>query len=143
MSVTEFLKHLPADRRKALEQVRSTVRKSLPKGYEESLVKGSIVWQVPLERYPDTYNGHPLWLAALAPQAKYLALYLMPAYGNAAVAQQLRDGFRRAGKTLDMGKSCIRFRKAEDLALDTIGEIIAAMPVDKWVEIAESTRRHR
>lgn len=141
MTITELLQPLPAERREALSRVRDTIREHLPAGYEEVASGGMIVYQVPLARYSDTYNGKPLWYAALASQKNYLALYLMPAYGSKALAAKLRDGFGAAGKKLDMGKSCIRFRKADDLALDAIGDVIGAVPVDKWVEIAEEARR--
>ena len=141
MTVTQLLNDLPPDRRDAMSRVRDVVRRNLPAGYEEALSRDTIVYQVPLARYSDTYNGHPLWYVALASQKNYMALYLMPAYGSTALAARLRDGFKAAGKKLDMGKSCIRFRKADDLALDAIAEVVAAVPVDKWVEIAEAARR--
>ena len=96
--------------------MRDVVRRHLPPGYEEAVSRGMLVWQVPLARYPDTYNGHPLWYAALASQKRYLTLHLMNAYGPHAEA--LREGFRAAGKRLDMGKCCIHFRRADDLAPD-------------------------
>lgn len=140
-SVTEFLTHLPAERRRELERVRSVVRKHLPAGYEETLTRGMIVYEVPLRRYPDTYNGHPLWYAALASQKGYLALHLMPVYGSATLAQRLRDGFKTAGKKLNMGKACIRFRTADDLALDAIGEVIASTSLEHFVATAQAARR--
>ena len=143
MTVTQLLHQLPPDRRDAMSRVRDVVRRNLPAGYEEALSRDTIVYQVPLARYSDTYNGHPLWYVALASQKNYMALYLMPAYGSTALAARLRDGFKAAGKKLDMGKSCIRFRTADDLALDAIAEVVAAVPVDKWVEIAEAARRRK
>ena len=123
-----------------LDTVREVVRRHLPAGYEETASGAFTVWQVPLSRYSDTYNGKPLWYCALAAQKNYLSLYLMSAYGSPAIEQRLRDGFRKAGKKLDMGKSCIHFRSHDDLPLDVIGEIIAAIPVDKWVAIAQEAR---
>jgi hypothetical protein len=140
-SVTEFLARLPEGRRKELARVRSVVRKHLPRGYEESVTGGMIAYRVPLRRYPDTYNGHPLWYAALAAQKKYLTLHLMPVYGSPVLARKLRDGFAAAAKKLDMGKACIRFQKAEDLPLDTIGEIVGSIPVDDWIATAQTARR--
>jgi hypothetical protein len=95
---------------------------------------------VPWERYSDTYNGHPLWYIALASTKSYLSLHLMSVYGDAKGAERLKDGFRAAGKKLDMGKSCVRFKSADDLQLDVIGEVVASMPVDRWVEIAQAAR---
>jgi hypothetical protein len=140
VSVDDLLAKQSPDRRDALSRVRDVILRHLPSGYEESVSRGMITYAVPLARYPDTYNGQPLWYCAVAPQKNYLSLYLMPAYGSKALAQRLRDGFRAAGRKLDMGKSCIRFRAADDLALDVIGSIIAAVPVDKWVEIARAAR---
>jgi hypothetical protein len=100
-----------------------------------------LVYYVPLSRYPDTYNKHPLWLAALAAQKNYNSLYMMSVYGSKAHEQRLRDGFAEAGKRLDMGKSCIHFRAADDLPLGIIGELIASMPVDKWIAIAKAAHQ--
>ena len=140
-TASEFLAALPEDRRAAVDRVRSVIRRHLPKGYEEVVSKNMLVYQVPFERYSDTYNGQPLWYAALASEKSYLSLHLMPIYGDKTLAQRLDDGFRAAGKKLNVGKACIRFAKADDLALDVIGEIVEAIPLDRWVEIARSARR--
>src|SRR5689334_15349654 len=115
-SVSSFLAKLPPDRRREIERLRDVVRRHLPAGYEEVISKNMIAYQVPLERYSDTYNGHPLWYLALASQKSYLSLHLMPVYGNRALAKKLADGFRSAGKKLDMGKACVNFKSADDLA---------------------------
>jgi len=140
-TVSDFLAAQPAGRRAEIDKVLAVVRRKLPAGYEEAMVKGMVVWQVPLERYPDTYNGHALWYAALAAQKNYLSLYLMNAYGDPGVARRLRDGFRAAGKRLDMGKSCIHFKAADDLALDAVGQAIASTPLERWVAAAKAVRR--
>ena len=138
-----FLAGLPPDRAKAISRVRDVVLKHLPPGYEEVDRGNMLVYQVPLERYPDTYNGHPLWYAALAAPKSYLTLHLMAVYGSEKLAKDLANGFRTAGKTLNIGKACIRFHEAEDLALDAIGNIVAAVSLDKWVEIAKAARKRR
>jgi hypothetical protein len=140
-TVAAFLASLPAERRREVERVRAVLRTHVPAGYEEVISKKMLVYQVPLTRYSDTYNGHPLWYAALASEKRYLSLHLMPVYGDVRQARRLEDGFRAAGKKLDMGKACIRFRAADDLALDVIGEIVASTPVDRWVEIAQAARK--
>lgn len=140
-SVSDFLAALPADRVADVKRLRAVIRAHLPRGYEEAVVKGTLVYQVPLAAYPDTYNGHPLWYAALASQKSYLSLYLMSVYGDPALAERLRAGFRDAGKKLAMGKSCINFQRVDDLALDVIGEIIGALPMERWIAIAQSARR--
>jgi hypothetical protein len=139
--VAVFLAKLPAERRAEVECVRDTIRRYMPAGYEEAVSKNMLVYQVPLERYPDTYNGHPLWYVALASEKSYLSLHLMPVYGDSALAERLARGFRAAGKKLDRGKACIHFRTADDLALDVIGEIVARISPDRWVQIAQAARR--
>jgi uncharacterized protein YdhG (YjbR/CyaY superfamily) len=141
MTVAQYLASLPDDRRAELERVRDVVRKRLPPGYEEGIGYGMIYYSVPLSVYPDTYNKQPLGYVALASQKNYLALHLVPVYGDKAQEQRLRDGFAAKGKRLDMGKACIRFRRADDLDLDTIGDIVASVPMARWVEIAKSARR--
>ena len=141
--VATFLASLPAERRREVERVRDLLRRHLPAGYEEVVSKNMLVYQVPLQRYSDTYNGQPLWYAALAAEKSYLSLHLMPIYGDKRQAQFLEDGFRAAGKKLDRGKACIHFQAADDLALDVIGEIVGSIPVDRWVQIAATARRQK
>jgi hypothetical protein len=101
-----------------------------------------VVYQVPLARYGDTYNRQPLWYVALASEKSYLSLHLMSIYGDTEQVQRLKDGFRAAGKKLDMGKACIHFKTADDLPLDVIGAVVASMPLERWVAIAQAARRH-
>lgn len=131
------------DRDAEFERVRGVVRKHMPLGYVERLAGKMLVWEVPLSVYPDTYNGQPLWYAAMAPQKNYLTLHVMAAYGSPVLAKRLADGFAAAGKRLHMGKACIRFTRADDLALDVIGEVVAAVPMARWVAMAKSVRRKR
>jgi len=142
-TVSALLAAQPAARRAELDKVMAVVRKNLPAGYEEAVVKGMAVWQVPLARYPDTYNGHALWYVALGAQKNYLTLYLMNAYADPGLARRLTERFRAAGKRLDMGKACIRFKAADDLALDAVGEAVAHTPLERWVAIAAAARRRR
>jgi uncharacterized protein YdhG (YjbR/CyaY superfamily) len=140
-TVSDYLAELPADRRKTISAVRAVIRKSLPKGYKESVGYGMVCYGVPLSTYPDTYNGQPLCYAALAAQKNYCALYLMGCYGDAAQTRALKDAFRKAGKKLDMGKSCVRFKTADDLPLDAIGKTIAATPVKAFIATYEKARK--
>jgi hypothetical protein len=140
-TVDEYLSELPSDRRTAVSKVRDVVRRNLPKGYRESMSWGLIAWEVPLEAYPDTYNGRPLYFAGLAAQKNYCALYLTGAYSNPKDAAYLSEAFRKAGKKMDMGKSCLRFQRAEDLPLDAIGRLIKGTPPQKLIEIHEAARR--
>lgn len=140
-TVSEYLSELPPDRRAVVSTVRDTVRRNLPKGYRETTNFGMITWELPLERYPDTYNGQPLCYAGLAAQKNHYALYLMGAYSNPDDATKLRDAFRKSGKKMDMGKSCLRFQRVEDLPLDAIGRIIKGTPPEKFIERYEAGRK--
>ena len=142
-TVTQYLSALPPERAAELKRVRAAIRRALPKGYEEAVSETLITYQVPLATYPDTYNKQPLWLAALGAPKTTLTLHLMPVYASPVLLGRLKDGFRAAGKRLDMGKACIHFTTADDLALECISEIVAAMPVEKWVDIARSARKTR
>jgi hypothetical protein len=139
-TVEQYLASLPADRRAALEQVRRTVNANLPAGYEEGIEFGMICWYVPLSRYPDTYNKRPLGIAALASQKQYMALYLNGVYGDPKLASWFAKAFAAAGKKLDMGKSCVRFKSIDALPLDVIGETIAKVPVDTYIAGYEKAR---
>ena len=134
-----YLKELPADRRREVARVREMVRKHLPAGYRETMNWGMITYEVPLDRHPKTSNGQPLCFAGLAAQKNYLSLYFMPV--DARVLARLKAAFKQAGKKLDMGKSCIRFKRADDLPLDALGAEIAAVPVDRFVAYVEAARR--
>jgi hypothetical protein len=139
-TVEQYLQELPEDRRAVVSAVRDVVVRNLPAGYREEMGYGMIVWNIPLEDYPDTYNGQPLGYAALAAQKNYYALYVATPYQDPAQGQWLRDEFKKAGKKLDMGKSCLRFRKLEDLPLDVIGKLIASTPPREYIAQHEKAR---
>lgn len=132
-TVAHYLAELPADRRVALEAVRQTILTNLPAGYEEAMSWGMITYQVPLARYPDTYNGQPLAYAALAAQKHHMAVYLLAIYGDDEARQRFEAAYRATGKRYDVGKSCVRFKKLDDLPLALIGESIASLGVDEFV----------
>jgi hypothetical protein len=142
-TVKEYLDSLPADRRKAIAKVRGVIRKHLPKGYEERMNYGLISYQVPLKTLADTYNGQPLCYAGLGAQKNHNALYLMCAYGDAKQRKELEAAFKKAGKKLDMGKSCMRFKEAEDLPLPAIGKLIASVPTDKYIDSYRASRARK
>ena len=139
-TVEEYLAGLPEDRRDVVSKVRSMVLANLPEGYRETFAWGMISYEIPLDRYPDTYNKKPLCYVALAAQKNYYALYLMGAYAKPGQPEELADAFAKAGKKLDMGKSCLRFKKPEDLPLEAIGRIIADIPPDEMIAFARSAR---
>jgi uncharacterized protein YdhG (YjbR/CyaY superfamily) len=132
-TVGEYLEQLPEDRRAAIGRVRQTIVERLPPGSEEAMNWGMIAYQVPLETYPDTYNGEPLMYAALASQKNHMAVYLTGIYMEDEKRATFEEAYRATGKRSDVGKSCVRFRKLEDLPLDLIGETIASTSVDDFV----------
>ena len=142
-TVKEYLDSLPDDRRYAIAAVRKVIRANLPKGYEEAMNWGMIAYQVPLETYPDTYNGQPLMYAALASQKNHMAVYLTGIYMSEETRSEFESKYRATGKRLDVGKSCVRFKKLDDLPLDLIGECIAAEEVDSFVARYERTASPR
>ena len=138
-----YLASLPDDRRAVMSAVRDVIRRHLPPGYAEVVSSGMLTYCVPLERSANTYNKQPLWYAALAAQKNYYALHLMSVYSSQTQLARLRAAFAKAGKKLDMGKACIRFKQVEDLPLDAIGELIASVPMEQWIAVYEDSRRKR
>ena len=139
-SVHDYLDTLTDEQRSVIDSVRSMILSHLPSGFVETINWGMLSYEVPLELYPNTYNKKPLNYVGLAVQKQYYSLYLMPAYMDQNVYQMLMDAFEKAGKKLSMGKSCIRFKKVEDLPLDLIGSIIASHTVESFIAAYEKTR---
>jgi len=137
-TVEAYLRELPAERRSAIEQVRKLIRKHLPRGYQEVMLYGMISYVVPLSRYPKTYNGQPLTVAALASQKNYMSIYLTGIYANADLRAKFEAAFVCAGKRLDAGSSCVRFKQLDDLALDALAEAIEQVPVDDLIAMSEA-----
>jgi uncharacterized protein DUF1801 len=140
-TVREYLQQLPPDRRATLKAVRAVVLKNLPKGYEEQIGWGAITYAIPLEKYPDTYNKQPLCYAALASAKNHCSIYLMGAYGDTKTRTWLEGEFKKRGKKLDIGKACLRFKTVDDLPLDVIGEAIAKIPPEKYIQIYEAAHK--
>ena len=135
-TVAEYLKELPEDRRAAISKVRSVIRKNLPKGLAEGMQYGMIGYFVPHKVYPPGHHcdpKQPLPFAALASQKNYMSIYLCSVYQKPGEQEWLRDQFAKHGKKLDMGKSCIRFKKLEEIPLEVIGEAIARFPVADFI----------
>ncbi len=140
-SVEQYLEELPVDRRDAIETVRDTILENLPEGYVEEMNWGMITYSVPLETYPTTYNGQPLMYAALASQKNHMAVYLSGVYADEERREAFLDRYRETGKRLDMGKSCVRFRRIDDLPIELIGDTIAGIDVDTFIEVYEAGRK--
>lgn len=137
-TVAQYLAELPADRRTAIAGVRKVILANLDKDYEEGMQYGMIGYVVPHRLYSDGYHTdpkQPLSFACLASQKNYMTLYLMSVYAD---GKWFPDAWAKTGKKLDMGKSCIRFKKLDDLALDVVGEAIRRMPVKRYIEFYET-----
>ncbi len=139
----DYLASLPEDRRKIISAVREMILENLPVGYQETINWGMLSYEIPLEIYPDTYNKNPLSNVGLAAQKNYNSLYLMAVYQNPADYQELMEAFDAMGVKPDMGKSCIRFKKLEQLPLDTIARLIAKTSVDDYIRIYETAQASR
>ncbi|MCA8910132.1 MAG: DUF1801 domain-containing protein [Planctomycetes bacterium] len=140
-TVAEYLKSLPDDRREAIEAVRKVILKNLDSKYEEGMQYGMIGYYVPHKHYPPGYHcdpKQPLPFASIASQKNHMAVYLMCTYMDPEQDEWFRQAWAKTGKKLDMGKSCVRFKKLENLALDVIGEAIKRVPAKKFIEHYES-----
>ncbi len=139
-TVDQYLSEISEDRRGDVEAVRSLILENLPDGYVEIMRWGMITYEVPLETYPDTYNGKPLMFAALAAQKRHLALYLTNVAFVRGGEEAFKTKYLATGKKLDMGRSCLRFKHADNLATDVIAESINSMPVDEFLRRYEESR---
>ena len=133
----EYIAALPDDRREAVAAVRDVINQNLADGLEETMQYGMISWVVPLERYPDTYNGEALSIASLASQKNHMALYLSCEYANPT---GFRERWKATGRKLDMGRSCVRFRELDEVALDVVAETIAAVRAEDHIRAYEHSR---
>lgn len=140
-TVEGYLAELPAERRAVVERVRALVNRHLPAGYQEGMAFGMIGWSIPLARYPKTYNKQPLAFAALAAQKNYYTLYLMACYTDSEDEQRLRAAYAAAGRTLDFGKSCLRFTSLDGLLEEPVAALIAGCPPEELIRRYEAARR--
>jgi uncharacterized protein YdhG (YjbR/CyaY superfamily) len=139
-TATEYIDALDPDRKAAIEAVRKTILANLPQGYDEVIRWGMITYEVPLETCPDTYNGQPLMLAALASQKRHMAVYLTGLYTVEALKDRIVTKWKARGTKLDMGKSCIRFKRLDQLEIELVGEVIGSFEVSEFVDIMQAAR---
>lgn len=143
-TVAEYLASLPADRKAAVGAVRDVILKNLGKGFKEGMSYGMIGYCVPHSIYPAGYHcdpSMPLPFAGLASQKQHISVYLMSVYADQAEEKWLRDQWKKAGKKLDMGKCCIRFRKLEDVPLAALGEAVRRVSVERHIEYYETAMK--
>jgi hypothetical protein len=153
-TVPDYLAELPAERRQVIAAVRTIVLANLDHGYQEAMQYGMISYIVPLSAYPPGADGNgkqPLPFASLAAQKAHYALYLMGIYcgcgedgrSETPDARWFRCAWERTGKRMDMGKSCVRFARLEDVPLEVVGEAIARVPAARYVEFYRATVAQR
>jgi len=130
----DYLASLPEDRRKIISAIRDIILANLPVGYQETMNWGMLSYEIPLETYPNTYNKKALSYIGLAAQKNYNSLYLMSVYQDPADYQELMDAFAAIGVKPDIGKSCVRFKKLEQLPLETIARLISKTSVQEFIE---------
>lgn len=138
-TVDEYLLTLPDERAEIISALRNEIKKNLPKGFEETMQYGMISYVVPHKLYPPGYHTNPkdaLPFMSVASQKNHIAVYHMAVYG--ALNDWFINAWKKAtDKKLDMGKSCIRFRKAEDIPVKLIGELASKLTPKQWVEMYE------
>lgn len=139
-TVDAYLAELPPERREVAAALRALIRRHLPAGYAEAMTWGMPTYEVPLARYPDTYNKKPLAYVGFAAQKQKYSLYLMGVYADSVQERSLREAAAAMGTTLDMGKCCLRFSSLDRLPLDAIGRLIASLPVDDFIATYEAAR---
>jgi len=136
-TVDAYIAELPEDRQKMINEFRKVIKKNLPKGFQECMNYGMIGWVVPHSKYPGGYHCNPkdpLPFMGLASQKNSVNFYHMGIYGDPKLLKWFTDEHAKASsKKLDMGKSCVRYKKAEDIPLKLIGELAAKISVDDWI----------
>ena len=140
-SVKEYIEALPGDRQPVIKKIRSIVRKHLPKGFKEELSYGMIGWVVPHSKYPAGYHCDPklpLPFMNLASQKNYVALYHSGVYADPKLNKWFVSEYpKHSSRKLDMGKSCVRFKKMDDIPYDLIAELVGKITVDEWIALYE------
>ena len=141
----EYIAELPEDRRSALAALRKVINENLPKGFKETMGYGHMGWVVPHETYPAGYHcdpKQPLPFMGIASQKNHIAVYAMCLYGNVDQLEWFRAEWpKHSKKKLNIGKSCIRFTKLEDIPLDLIGELASKVTPKQWIDIYEKTMK--
>ena len=137
-NVNDYIASLPPERQAAMQEVRKMILENLPEGYQEVMDWGMISYEIPLEDFPNTYNKKPLGIAALASQKNYMAVYLASIYISEEKAKKFEQAYRATGKRYDVGKSCVRFRKLEDLPLPLIAAEVRSIKMNEYIEFVKN-----
>ena len=140
-TVDEYLAGLPEDRRTAIEAIRKVINKNLDKKFEEGIQYGMVGYYLPHSHYPAGYHcspDQPLPFASVASQKNHIGLYLFCIYCSEESKDQFREEWLATGKKLDMGKSCVRIKKLEDLPLEVLGRAIKRATAKRFVAAYEA-----
>lgn len=141
-SVEDYISQIPEERQQVFKKLFDTVTENLPEGFAKAVSNGMAGWDVPLETYPAGYHctpGSPLPFMGLASQKNFIALYHMGIYANPELLDWFVTEFPNHSKRkLDMGKSCIRFKKMDEIPFELIAELSKKMTVDEWINIYET-----
>ena len=141
-TVDAYLAELPEERQRTMKELRKVIKKNLPKGFKEGMGYGMMGWSVPHSLYPPGYHCTPelpLPFIGLASQKNYIAVYHMGVYADPKLLKWFTESHAKASpKKLDMGKSCMRYKKSEDIPFDLIGELASKMTVDDWIKLYET-----
>ena len=137
-----YVDSLPEERKVAIEKMRQAIKKTLPKGFEEVMCYGMLGYVVPHTLYPKGYHCDPklpLGFISLASQKNFVALYHMGIYAKPELLDWFVGEFPKHSKSkLDMGKSCIRFKKMNDIPYELISELASKMTAQDWIDCYES-----
>lgn len=140
-NVEDYIDSLESDRKDAMNKLRAVINKNLPKGFEEMLTYGMPGWVVPLSAYPNGYHCDPklpLGFLSIASQKNFIALYHMGVYADPTLLKWFTEEYPKHSKTkLDMGKSCIRFKKTDQIPYELIGELAKKMSPKQWIDLYE------
>lgn len=143
----EYLASLTEDRKKSMTELRKIILANLPKGFKEGMSYGMLGYCVPHELYPDGYHCDPklpLPFMSVASQKNFIAVYHMGVYADPALLKWFTEEYAKHSKVkLDMGKSCIRFKKPEQIPFKLIGELASKITVKQWIDMYESAFKNR
>ena len=141
-TVDEYITEIPADRQKAMQELRKVIKKNLSKGFQETMNYGMVGYSVPHSKYPAGYHCNPkdpLPFMGIASQKNSINVYHMGVYADPRLLKWFQEAHAKASpKKLDMGKSCIRYKKPEDIPFQLIGELAAKMTMEQWIALYES-----
>ena len=134
-SIEQYISELPEPRTTEITQLLALIRENLPDGFDEVMAWGMIVFQVPMEISGPTYNKQPLMAVALASQKNHISFYLTSIYASEDLTNEFHSRWKKSGKKLDMGKSCVRFRSLEQADLETLGWAVSLLSPQEFTQM--------